>query len=77
MTDPHTRALQERCDRYNIRHEIGQRVRVDNTFGDPIETNTRSRARVLPSGRDAVILVHGIKGSVALSRVVPIDGEAE
>jgi hypothetical protein len=74
---PPTPRLQDQCDRFNIRHEIGQSVRVDSASGDPVETTTRSRARVLPSGRAAVILVHGIKGSVLLDRVTPIDGAPE
>ena len=56
---------------WNKKHEIGCGVVVTMDDGSEVETNTRSDAWLL-SERSPVILLEGISGGYALSRVTPV-----
>jgi hypothetical protein len=58
----------ELVERWNKLHPVGAAVTVTKDLGEKLETVTRSEAWVL-GGHTAVILVEGISGGYALTRV--------
>lgn len=71
-----TAALERKCEDFNRRYPIGQRVSVRRDAGNGEITTTRSEAQVL-SGHSAVIWLDGISGCYLLDRVTPIVGEVK
>ncbi len=67
-----TKKSQDLVDAWNKRYGIGEPVLVKKDLGEIIQTTTRSKAQVLPSGQ-AVIWLVGISGCYALERVAPIN----
>ena len=63
-------------DAWNKTNGIGAAVRVHKDDGTILETTTRSKAAMLPSGQP-VIWVRGLAGCYDLTRVSPILEDAE
>ena len=66
-----TKKAQQAVDAWNKLYGIGEPVLVKKDLGEIIQTTTRSKAQVLPSGH-AVIWLVGISGCYLLERVAPI-----
>ncbi len=66
-----TKKAQQAVDAWNKLYSIGEPVLVKKDLGEIIQTTTRSKAQVLPSGH-AVIWLVGITGCYLLDRVAPI-----
>lgn len=64
---------QQAVEKWNAQHFVGTAVRVTKDNGMQIETRTRSAAYLL--GGTAVIMLAGISGYYALSRVKAIEAE--
>lgn len=64
---------QRACDEFNVKYPVGTAVRVklDNgAIKATQETKTKSKAWMM-GGHTAVVLLEGIPGAYALSRVTP------
>lgn len=59
------------CEVWNQFYPEGTPVKVVRDMGDVLETTTRSRAWLIPSG-SVLVQVKGIAGGYSLSRVIPI-----
>ena len=66
-----TQKTQQVVDAWNKKYGIGEPVLVKKDLGEIIQTTTRSKAQVMPSGH-AVIWLVGISGCYDLERVAPI-----
>jgi len=71
MNYTQTKLAQQAVDDWNKQYGIGEPVLVKKDLGEVIQTTTRSKAQVLPSGQ-AVIWLVGITGCYDLARVAPI-----
>lgn len=68
MRRPNVKKLQQQCDAWNAKHEVGCTVVLTKDNGEQFETRTRSAAEVL-SGHSAVIWLEGVTGCYLLDRV--------